>query len=358
MQRQMRADVSVVAVSDATLWDAAVAANGGHVLQAYGWGELKAGFGWEVLRLAVRTVTAGADLPYKAGAQVLFRRFGPFSLAYIPRGPWGDLADGWLMGLLWQAVHREACRRRAIFLKIEPPLLDEPANARLLAAHGFHPSTLRVQPVSTIVVDLTADLDALSARLKPKWRYNIGLAKRKGVVVRQGGLADLPTFYRLLQITAQRDGFAIHVAEYYRRFLLCLGEKARLFLAFYKEEPLAGIMVTAFAGQAVYMYGASGNEYRNLMPNHLLQWEAMLWAKATGCRQYDLWGIPDTSLAHEVAIGGEDARTKQGSDLAGVYRFKAGFGGQPVRLVGAWDYTYNPLLYRLWNLVLPRYRRL
>jgi len=241
---------------------------------------------------------------------------------------------------------------------VEPPLPDEPNHVGWLASYGFRPSAQRIQPVSTIVVDLTADPDILRARLKPKWRYNIGLARRKGVTVRQGDLSDLPTFYRLLQITAQRDGFAIHVAEYYRRFLLLMGEKARLFLAFYQEKPLAGIVVTAFAGQAVYMYGASANEHRNLMPNHLLQWEAMLWARAVGCRQYDLWGIPDEAFAPEMAAGGEAARMEQESDLAGVYRFKAGFGGQPVKLVGAWDYVYNPLLYRLWSLVLPQYRRL
>ena len=31
------------------------------------------------------------------------------------------------------------------------------------------------------------------------------------------------------------------------------------------------------------------------MPNYLLQWEAMRWAKAQGYAVYDMWGAPDDS---------------------------------------------------------------
>jgi len=88
---------------------------------------------------------------------------------------------------------------------------------------------------------------------------------------------------------------------------------------------------------AWYVYGASANERRELMPNHQLQWRAMQWAKAQGCRQYDLWGITDTDSPDEV--------------LGGVQRFKEGFGGQVVRYVGAYDYVYSRPLYWLMSKI-------
>jgi peptidoglycan pentaglycine glycine transferase (the first glycine) len=338
-------------ISDAAAWDNALSLAGGHLLQTWAWGELKAVFGWSAQRLAAM------DGEYMvAGAQVLYRRLGPVCVAYVPRGPWGDLADAKVMGVLFAGIHTEARRRRAIFLKAEPPLAEGDASAELLAAYGFQPSPQRVQPLSTIVVDLSADQADISARFKPKWRYNVGLATRRGVTVRAGGPEDISAWYRLMELTGRRDGFGIHPEAYYRRFFALMGPRARLLLAEYEGRLLAGIAVAAFGAQAIYMYGASGDEQRNLMPNHLLQWEAMQWAKFQECTEYDLWGIPDEA-GKDSGAADEDA-TAGGAEagLAGVYRFKAGFGGRIVRTVGAWDHVYARLLYWLYSQALPWYR--
>ena len=351
-------------------WDDFVAAAPmGHILQSWAWGEFKARFGWQPVRLVAEQ--AGEVV---AGAQVLFRRLPVFSLAYVPRGPIVAAPSAAAAPALFAALHGEARRRRAIFLKIEPNLPED--EAAFLAGLGFHPSAQRVQPRTTIVVDLTPDLATIAARQKPKWRYNIGLAARRGVTVRQGSAADLPVFYELLRETGQRDRFAIHSLAYYKEFFRHLGDQARLFLAEYQGRLLAGIVITVFGRQAIYMYGASSSEQRNLMPNHLLQWEAMKWAKAQGCTAYDLWGIPDEvpSSTFQVPSGvpsskfqvssstsDEERETwnvEPGTGLWGVYRFKQGFGGQVRRYVGAFDYVYSPVPYRLWTQLLPRYRNL
>ena len=343
--------MEIVPVLDPAAWDASLTAAGGHLLQTWAWGELKAGFGWSAQRLAAMD---GDRLI--AGAQVLYRRVGPVCVAYVPRGPWGDFADATLMWELLAGLHAQAQRRLAIFLKVEPPLTEGAGKAELLASYGFQPSAQRVQPLSTIVVDLSADLEAIVGRFKPKWRYNVGLAARRGVTVRAGGPEDIAAWYRLMELTGRRDRFGIHPERYYRRFFALMGTRARLLLAEYQGQLLAGIAVTAFGAQAIYMYGASGDEQRNLMPNHLLQWEAMQWAKDQGCTEYDLWGIPD-----EVGRAGEaasDEAPSGGSEagLAGVYRFKSGFGGRVVRTVGAWDHVYAPPLYWLYTRALPWYR--
>jgi lipid II:glycine glycyltransferase (peptidoglycan interpeptide bridge formation enzyme) len=106
-------------------------------------------------------------------------------------------------------------------------------------------------------------------------------------------------------------------------------------------------MVFARGPRAWYFYGASNDEERNRMPTYLLQWEAMRWAKARGCEEYDLWGVPDVD---EATLEADFANRSDG--LWGVYRFKRGFGGTLSRSVGAWDRSYLPLaypLYRWWS---------
>lgn len=315
-------------------WDALIARDPcGHLLQTWAWGELKAGFGWSPLRLAVEQ-----DGALVAGAQVLYRRAGPFTIGYIPKGPALATADEAAVDALWQALHRVSRRRRALLLKVEPEWRDqEPGRHEALRARGLSPSPTTVQPRHTVIVDLRADEDALLARMKPKWRYNVRLAVRKGITVRAAGLEGLDAFYDLMTVTGERDAFGIHSRDYYRRAIEVFAphQRVQLFLAEYEGTPVAGLVAYAFNGQAWYFYGASSNAHRERMPNHALQWRAMQWAKAKGCTQYDLWGIPDTH---------EDPET---APLAGVQRFKEGFGGELVRYVGAYDYLYHPRLYRL-----------
>ncbi|MEJ2208098.1 MAG: peptidoglycan bridge formation glycyltransferase FemA/FemB family protein [Anaerolineae bacterium] len=328
-------------------WDALVAAAPqGHLLQSWAWGELKARFGWRVQRVAVDG----------ACAQVLFRRLpaGLGSIAYVPKGPLLDFADGPAAGRLLEAIRSLALARRAICLKIEPNLLDDEALAQRLAALGFQPSLQTVQPRRTILVDLEAEPDDVLARMKQKTRYNVRLAARRGVEVRTGGVDDVPAFYALMQHTARRDGFSIHSRAYYEAAHRLLVEPGlgRLLLAEHEGTLLAALVVMAFGREACYMYGASADEGRNLMPTYLLQWESMLWAKEQGCQVYDLWGVPDED--EETLEAGFPERS---DGLWGVYRFKRGFGGYLARTAGAWDLVYAPLRYRLYQAAVAFYNR-
>ena len=335
-------------------WDALVAAAPqGHLLQSWGWGELKARFGWHVQRLAVEG----------ACAQILYRRLpaGLGSIAYVPKGPLLDWTDADAAPRLLQAIRPLARAQRAICLKIEPNVAEDPRGAQgslplleTLAALGFRPSAQTVQPRRTLLIDLDDEPETLLARMKQKTRYNVRLAARRGVQVRPGGEADLPAFYRLMQHTAERDDFGIHTQAYYEaaHHLLVEPGLGQLLLAEHAGTLLAALVVMAFAGEACYMYGASADEGRNLMPTYLLQWESMLWAKEAGCRIYDLWGVPDED---EETL--EASFLERSDGLWGVYRFKRGFGGRLVRTVGAWDLVYAPLRYRLYQAALALYRR-
>ena len=322
-----------------TAWDAFVQGHPfSHPLQLRAWGRFKELFGWESERLGLFF-----DDELVAGAQVLYRRLPgiPLKLAYLPKGPLVNWQNAREVDHLLSAVHRRARRRGAVMLRIEPELPDTPEHRRRMTGRGFTPAPHAIQPQTTVWVDLTPDEDEILARMKQKWRYNIRLAGRKGVMVHQGDERDVERFIELMRVTGQRKDFGVHTPEYYRAFwrLFAPAGHAVLFVAEFEGEMLAGIMVARLGKRAYYFYGASGNKRRNLMPSHLLQWEAMRWAKAQGCTAYDLWGVPD-----EVGLNPNVPIPDPPVGMWGVWRFKRGFGGQIVRYVGAWDKPYYPLV--------------
>jgi len=331
---------------DTDVWDRFVAAHPqSHLLQTSAWGTLKSQFGWEVERVGL--VDGIDENELDAGAQVLYRRLplGLGRLAYVPKGPLLDWDDEAQTKALLATLDQATRKQGAVALTVEPDLPDTAAHRERMAALGLRPSPFdAIQPRRTLVVDLSPDEETILMAMKSKTRYNIRLARRKGVTVRAAGEDDLPTFHALMQATAERDTFGIHTPAYYecayRLFAPC--DRARLLLAEVAGEPVAAVMVFALPPRAWYFYGASSNAHREKMPTYLLQWEAMRWAKAIGCTGYDLYGIPDED---EETLEAEFTQRSDG--LWGVYRFKRGFGGELVRSVGAWDQVYAPARYGL-----------
>jgi peptidoglycan pentaglycine glycine transferase (the first glycine) len=321
-------------------WDEFVSASpNGHLLQSWAWGELKGRFGWRPVRLAV-----GDGERLLASAQVLLRPLPYRCLAYVPRGPVVAAGGEEAGRALLPALHRVARSCGAITLKVEPGSDDSPEVSRWWQTRGFHPSAQTVQPRSTIVVDLQPDEEAILAQMNSKTRYAIRTAMKREVTVRRGSAADARVFVDLLQETSERQSFGVHAPDYYQAAfqLFAPAGRAALLLAYYQDQPLAGVMALAFGRQAIYMFGASSERERARMPNQLLQWEAMRWAKAQGCRVYEMWG------ASSDAPG-------EGDPLQGVHRFKEGFGGRFVRRVGAWDYPLSGPLYQAYTAIMPRY---
>ena len=342
----------LIPIEQQHLWDAYISGcPSGHLLQSWGWGELKASAGWHPLRLALWDTQREQIV---AAAQVLRRtpRHLPLRvghLAYIPKGPVLDWSGHDVSGLIqtfFFHLHANLVQQGALALQAEFACEVESPESKLLIrdlqAMNFR-RVQSIQPGRTIVLDLAHDEDTLLANMKEKWRYNIRLAARKGVQIRVAEtVEDVEKWYGLLQTTSIRDRFGIHTLEYYRRAwqIFAPRKQARLLLAQYNGQLLAGIFVGLMSKQAVYLYGASSNEQRQLMPNYLLQWEAIRWAKQEGAATYDFWGIPETDDQSEV--------------MAGVYRFKSGWGGSIVRFPGNYECIYHPLTMRLVRKVIMR----
>ncbi|MBM4424145.1 MAG: peptidoglycan bridge formation glycyltransferase FemA/FemB family protein [Chloroflexi bacterium] len=324
-------------ITDPVRWDSALAAlPAAHLLQCWQWGEFKSHYGWSAKRLLWKD----GERPV-AAAQILKRRIGPLSILYVPKGPCLDWADTALATRVLFDLEALVRRERAIFIKIDAEFAAPPST---LHASRFTPSASQVQFKNTVHLDLTRAEEEIIASFKQKTRYNIRLAERKGVSVRAPAPLDVPydLLYRLYAETSVRDGFVIRHADYYRDAWGSFIESGRAqpFIAEVEGQPVAAIIVFHFAGRALYMYGMSSGQHREKMPNHLLQWAAIRWAKERGCAVYDFWGAPDVF--------------DESDPMYGVWRFKEGFNGALIRTPGAFDYAPSPALYRLYTLILPR----
>ena len=200
-------------------------------------------------------------------------------------------------------------------------------------------NSVDIQPPDSTLVDLTGTEEEILEKMHSKWRYNIRLSERKGVVIHRylGNDINLSEkidkFYELTKITNARDGNASHSKAYYADLIKSSAEEVAagkdvpvisLYIAEHEGEEIASIMTLFSHDEAIYLYGASSNNKRNLMPNHLLQWTAMKDAKAYGSKYYDMYGMPPE---------GKD----ENHPMHGLYMFKANFGGKNIHRTGSWD---------------------
>ncbi len=326
----------------------------GHILQTLAWGDLKARTGWRPIRYLVEERTGGRP---RGAISALLRRLPVpgvrLYLAYAPRGPVLDYSDEEAMAELFASVGSDLVRRGAVALKIDPDIpaarsdvverLRRLGLRRVARGLGFE----GVQPRFVFRLPLRGKAEDVMASFHPKTRYNIRLAERRGVTVRVGqNLEDLATFYRILVETARRDRFLIRAESYYRDMWELLVERglARLFLADYAGQTLAGTIAFILGDKAWYVYGASSNAHREVMPNYLLQWTMIRWALDSGCTLYDFRGV--------------SGHLEPSDPLYGLYRFKKGFGAEFTEFIGEFDLVLRPAWYFAYSRGEPAYRRL
>ncbi len=337
-------------------WDERVSAlPAAHVLQTREWADVKAANGWRPLYCL--WTEAGGQV--QAAALVLERASSPLGpkVLYVPRGPLLEWSDLQLRAQVLADLQQLARSRGAIFIKMDPEVLAGtgiPGDAgdclcpegtsiqAELVQRGWRFSQEQIQFRNTVWVDLYPAEEERLARLKQKWRYNLRLAQRKGVSVRACGEEELPELFRMYAETSVRDGFVIRPEEYYLtvwRTFMRRGMATPL-VAEVEGQAVAGLVLFHFAGRAWYLYGMSRQFHREMMPNYLLQWQAVQAAASLGCKNYDLWGAPDNF--------------DESDSMWGVFRFKEGMGGRVIRMIGAWDYPVHSWLYSAYTRLLPR----
>jgi peptidoglycan pentaglycine glycine transferase (the first glycine) len=321
-----RAPAAAAAPADS--WDAALAAwPHAHLLQSHGWGAVQAASGWTVHRLRV-DAGAGRTLPLTALSAPVVPGAPP--RVYVPRGPAcapGD-APAWEAALA--ALEALGSRLGAVSVTVEPSAWSEDV-PELEGRLG--PGWARVdavQPGHTAVVDLSGGEAEVLARMRPKGRYNVRLAERRGVVVERVTDVRLAAarLARLCAATERRQGIVLPSTGHLRLVLTAL-PGAWVQLASVEGEVAAGALVVPFAGEAVYLYGGSSSSHRERQPSALVQFAAMRGALAAGCTRYDLWGIsPDADASHP---------------WHGLRQFKLALGGRELVAAGAWRRRRRPL---------------
>jgi lipid II:glycine glycyltransferase (peptidoglycan interpeptide bridge formation enzyme) len=302
----------------------------GGITQSVLWHGVKSNWGHEVV------ASRDARGEIVGGMSVLIRTVPVLGAAmlYAPRGPVCDCHDRAVMADLKSGVDALAKKYRAPLFKMDPDVgADDEAFLAIMTDMGFTQykggtgfETIQARFNYRLYLD-GRDEDALFANLTQKTRYNVRVAQKRGVTVEVVGEERLDDFMRLMRVTGERDGFAIRSREYFARMLRELGGHAQLYMAFYGGKAVSGAVTTNYAGKTCYIYGASDNEHRSVMPNYLIQWEMIRWAAQTSCTVYDFQGVS----------GSFD----ESDPLYGLYRFKRGFGGQVDELAGEFDYTYS-----------------
>lgn len=199
-----------------------------------------------------------------------------------------------------------------------------------------------ILPSSTVLIDLTPPERDILARMKPKTRYNIGLALRKGVEIREGTANDLSAWYSLYLETADRNGLHVNGIRDFQSLFIAKKEdgtpkpvQVKLLIAEKEGMPLAAMFLLLSSHRSTYLYGASSSGMRNCMPTYALQWGAIQLAKKAGCLEYDMFGTaPNPDPSHP---------------MYGLYKFKTGFGGNLFHQMGAWDYPLDPEKFSLFE---------
>ncbi len=317
-----------------------------HPLQSWPWGEFREKLDQKIIRLGKFQKDKLVE-----GIQISIHQIPhtPWTIGYCPRGVMLD--KEWI-----EAVKTEVKKHNCVFVKFEPDVLKGLAlefQGQAFIDLGLRSGKPLFTPF-TFQLDLTKPENELLAGMKPKTRYNIKLAEKKGVVVKEDNSDEaFEEFQKLTEETTARQRFFAHGRKY-RQLMWQTMRKAgiaRLLIARLKQSTieqsnnltiLTAWVLFFFSGTGYYPYGASSSQNRELMASNLLAWEALKLAKKSGCKMFDFWG----SLGPPPA-GGPDTK----DPWYGFHRFKEGYGGKLVEFVGTWDLVLNPAIYTIYNIV-------
>ena len=285
---------------------------------------------------------------------VLIRKIPIFGyIMYSSRGPICDIHDMEVMKQLTDGIKELAKKYKAIVYKAEPDVESSDEEFRKVVtnlgymikddAKNFREE---IQPIYVFRLDIKGKTEEeIFAGFHSKTRYNVRLATKKGVTVKEGTREDLKDFHRIMVETGARDGFIIRPLSYFEKMYDELAPKhMKLLMAYYDGKPISGVIPIMYGNKTWYLYGASSNSHRNLMPNYLLQWEMIKIALERKDDIYDFRGVS----------GVVDENHPQ----YGLYRFKKGFGATFTEFIGEIYIPFKPFTYSLYKFSEKTFRNL
>ncbi len=310
-----------------------------HPLQTWEWGEFREKTGLEVVRMGVYE---GNML--KAAYQFTLHPIPklPYTVGYMPKSP-APTPE------ILQAIAEFGIKKQTIHMKFEPNVyakVDNYANTQNILSlekmyldHGC----VRGRPLFTkysFILDLTKSETDLLNLMKPKTRYNVNIAQKKGVVIEEDNSEEaFEEYLKLTFETTRRQGFYAHDRGYHETMWQSLKPSgmAHLLKAVYDGKTLVTWIVFICNGVMYYPYGASSSQHRNVMASNLMMWEAIKFGKRIGCSKFDMWG----------SLG---SNPNPQDSWIGFHRFKEGYGPDLMEFIGSFDLIINRPLYQLYTI--------
>lgn len=328
---------------DEELYEFLQSNNKSHYLQSPEWAQVKSN--WKHEMIVIRN-----DEKIVGTMSVLLKKI-PILKSYIMYAPRGFICspdDKDTLKRLTEAVKQLAKKYNAFVFTMDPDISDYNncfKETMKSLGYGMKANIKTIQPQYVYRLDIkNKNTEELLKIFKSKTRYNIKLAIRKNVKIKEGFKEDISVFYEILRCTAKRDHFYLRDIAYYKRILDIMGnENAKLFFAEVENEPVAAAMLIHYGNKVWYLYGGSTNKYRNYMPTYLLQWEMIKWAINKKCDIYD--------------FGGVSGYKNENNPMYGVYRFKKGFNGNIIKFTDEFYIVFKPCIYYIWNAILNCYNR-
>lgn len=315
------------------------------IFQSVNWSIMKKGT-WEPHYFIVQNDN-NDTLAY---ATVLIRKIPLLNnpMLYLPRGPiLNDYTDKKLWNYVIDNLVKFAQSIGAIFIKIDPAILENQQGEQLLEELGFislksNKGFGGFEPAATIHLNLEGSTEEVFNRIPKKTRYNVTYPTKKGVTFKNVGIEALDDYMTVMYETSSRSKFFIRKDHYYKKLFEVFTDKITFTIAYFEEEPLAAGITIVYGKKAWAFSAGSVDKHRKLNAFSGLAWERMLWAKSKGANIFDLYGIP---VEREIA-------TKNNEKVFGIYKFKKSFGGEEIDFVGEYDLPVNKLQYKLWRAML------
>lgn len=315
------------------------------LMQSMNWADVKKGWESEYVYLE-------EDGKIVMAMSLVIRKIiGSKSMIYAPRGPVGDVYDIQKVKKITEEVDKIAKKYNAFVFRFDPERYYDEKLEEMYVKEGYKVRNRKfgknelIQPRYNMILNISGKTEEeVFKGYSEKTRYNVRVAKRKGVTVRYSrDVEDLKTFYNLYVVTGIRDKIASRPYDYFERMLNTFDENhMRIYIAEFEGEALSAAIAINYGKKTFYLYGASSNEKRNLMPNYLMQQEMIEWAIETECDLYDFGGVFILDKSN------------------GLYKFKEGFCRQEgvTEFIGEIDKVYNRFWYFAFTKLVPIYQKI
>lgn len=318
-------------------------------MQSPEWAKIKTAWKNEMI------VVKDKDGKVKGTMSILLRKVPVINryIMYAPRGFVCDIHDKETLRELTEKSKKIAKQYKAFIFRLDPDVLQSDEEFKNIIKDLGYKTKNNIKNINQVIqpkyvfrLDLKGKTEEeLLQSFESKTRYNIRLATRKGVTIREGKREDLPIFYNIMKTTGSRDNFFIRPLEYFEKIYDEMGEThVKLFIAEYEGEAIAAVLPILYGNKVWYLYGGSSNAHRNLMPNYLLQWEMIKWALENKCDWYDFRGVSGFKNENDPQYG--------------VYKFKKGFNPVFMEFIDEMYIVYNPFINTIFNISKNIYNKL